>query len=121
MSIRFRTADPSKLLGLFNQAIANAHVSGAGSSITTWAHVVHSQKSFYTHRSANWADKAWLRAEIENGHLAFYVLAYNGVTLSRDVYAYYAGHLIETFIRHFYRLFSVGSATPNPDAHDAPF
>jgi hypothetical protein len=121
MAIHFRSNDPGRLLVALNQAIDNHHHNRQGQRIDTWRYVLHQQHYFYTHTSANWRDKAWLRADIEQGHLAFYILAFEGVRLTRDTYAYYAGHLIETFIRHFAGAYNLAQSTPNASGNDAQF
>jgi hypothetical protein len=121
MSIVFKTNNPNGLLAVFNQAIDNHLHSRSGPRVDTWRYVLHQQHHFYTHRSANWKDKAWLRADIETGQLAFYIRPFEGVRLTRDIYAYYAGHLTETFIRHFANTFSLAQTTPNVSGGDAAF
>jgi len=121
MAIHFRSSDPTRLLAAFNQAISNHQNGKPGPRIDTWRYVLHEQHYYYTHTSQNWRDKAWLRADIDQGQLAFYVRPVEGVRLTRDVYAYYAGHLVETFIRHFPSAFSLAQTTPNASGSDAPF
>ncbi len=118
MAVYFATNDPSALRDAFNQAIANHHRAGG---IDTWRHVVHEGKHFYTHTSAQYKDKAWFRAALEANRLAFHIRPFQGVSLTRDTYAYYAGHLIETFIRHFPKMFTITQATPSAAGDDAPF
>lgn len=121
MSIRYRSADPSRLLAAFNQAIDNHQNGRQGPRVDTWRYVLHQQHYFYTHTSQNWRDKAWLRADVEQGQLAFYILPVENVRVTRDTYAYYAGHLTETFIRHFAGAFSLAQTTSNADGNDAVF
>src|SRR6266516_1518944 len=71
--------------------------------------------------SAQYKDKAWFRAALEANRLAFHIRPFQGVSLTRDTYAYYAGHLIETFIRHFPKMFTITQATPSAAGDDAPF
>ena len=118
MAVYFATNSAPALLNAFNQTIAK---HGQAGGVNTWRHVVHQGKNWYTHTGANWKDKAWFRAEPEANRLAFYVRPVERVTLTRDAYAYYAGHLIETFVRHFPTLFSAGQATAAPVGDDAPF
>jgi hypothetical protein len=121
MSISFVTSDPKKLLAAVVQAIDNHAANKPGQRIDTWRYVLHQQHYFFTHTSRNWADKAWLRADIEDGKLTFYVRQVQDVPLTRDTYAYYVGHLAETLIRHFPSLFIVARSTPNPNGDDAKF
>jgi hypothetical protein len=120
MAVYFSTNNATGLLKAFNQAIANAH-QASSQRIDTWRHAVHNQSDFYTHTSANWRDKGWFRADVEANRLTFSIAAAQQVPLTRDVYAYYAGHLIETFIRHFPATFTAAQATPNATGNDAPF
>lgn len=120
MSIYFSTTNAAGLLKAFNDAIAGAH-HGNGQRVETWRHVIYNGQNYYTHTSANWRDKAWLRAETEANRLTFVILPVERVLLTREIYAYYAGHLIETFIRHFPRTFTAAQATPNAAGSDAQF
>jgi len=121
MAIYFKTNDPNGLLTLFNRAIDNHHNNGPKPRVDTWRYVLHEQHYFYTHMSANWADKAWLRADVEQGQLVFRIRAMPKVALTRDTYAYYTGHLAETFIRHFANAFSLAQITPNAASGDEAF
>jgi hypothetical protein len=120
MAAYFSTNNAAGLLKMFNQAIANTH-HGNGQRIDTWRHVVHNGHNFYTHTSQNWGDKGWFRADAEATRLAFHIVPVERVPLTRDTYAYYAGHLIETFIRHFPTIFAAAQATPNATGSDSPF
>jgi hypothetical protein len=121
MAVYFTTNNAAGLLKAFNQAIANAHHHGSGQRVETWRHVVHNQRDFYTHTSANWREKGWFCAAVEANRLAFYIMPTDGVPLTRDVYAYYSGHLIETFIRHFPTMFTAAQAMPNAAGSDSAF
>jgi hypothetical protein len=121
MAVYYATNSASALRDAFNQAIANHHRAGVGQRVDTWRHVLHDRRDFYTHTSANWKDKAWFRADLEANRLAFHILAFDRVPLTRDIYAYYAGHLIETFIRHFPTMFTIAQGTPNAAGADARF
>jgi hypothetical protein len=121
MAIFLATNNSAGLISAFNQAIANHQHNKPGQKVTTWRHVAHKGNNFYTHTSTNWADKAWLRGDAETNRAAFYIRPFEGVTLTRTVYSYYAGHLIETFIRDFPTLFTSAQATPNAVGNDAQF
>jgi hypothetical protein len=120
MAVYFGTSNAAGLLKAFNQAIANAH-QGAGQRIETWRHALHNGHNFYTHTSQNWRDRGWFRADVEANRLAFYIVAAQGVPLTRDVYAYYGGHLTETFVRHFPTMFTAAQATPSAAGSDTSF
>jgi hypothetical protein len=111
MAIFFATNNAAGLLTAFNEAIAN-NQPAKGAQITTWDSTLYEKRYFYTHKSQNWGKKAWLRADIEPNRLAFYIQPYDKVPLTRDTYSYYAGHLIETFLRHFFTTFTMAQATP---------
>lgn len=90
-------------------------------AIDTWERVNQDGIDYYTHRSQQYAKKAYFKPAIENNQLAFYIVPAKNVSLTRDVYSYYIGHLGETFIRHFPTRFSWVQATPNPHGQDAAF
>ena|SRR5579862_2958937 len=121
MAVYFSTNNAAGLLKAFDQAIANHDHGGIGQRIETWRAVVHEGRKFYTHTAQNWKDKAYFSAAAEANRLTFHIVAAKGVPLTRDIYAYYAGHLIETIIRHFPTLFTVAQATPSAAVGDAPF
>ena len=121
MAVFFQTQAPQALLTAFNNAIAlPANQAGA---IDTWERVHHGGVDYYTHRSQQYGRKAFFKPaiEIQNNQLAFYIMAAEKVPLTRDVYSYYAGHLVETFIRHFPTRFTLVQATPNHAGQDATF
>jgi len=119
MAIFFQTQSPQALLTAFNQAIALP--SNQTGAIDTWERVNQDGIDYYTHRSQQYAKKAYFKPAIENNQLVFYIVPAKNVSLTRDVYSYYIGHLGETFIRHFPIRFSWVQATPNPHGQDAAF
>lgn len=121
MALFLTTPNAAGLMRSFNQAIANNVHQAPGPRVATWRHVVHEGSNYYTHTSANWKDKAFFRGEVEANRAAFYIGPAKGVTLKRDVYAYYAGHLAETFMRDFPTLFASAQATSNAVGDDSPF
>jgi hypothetical protein len=119
MAVFFQTQASQALLTAFNNAITlPANQAGA---IDTWERVNHGGVDYYTHRSQQYGRKAFFKPAIENNQLAFYIVAADKVPLTRDVYSYYAGHLAETFIRHFPTHFSWVQATPNRYGQDTAF
>lgn len=110
MAIYFSTSKPKALHAAFDQAIDEGH-------ITTWE---RDKDGDYTPKAANWARKLWLRPSEEpgNGRLAFYTIPLQGKKIQRVDFAYYHGHLIETFINHFQDDFSEGCATPYASGKD---
>ena len=108
MAIYFETSKPGALHAAFDLAIDDG-------SITTWE---YDKDGDYTHKALNWAKNMWLRPIEEAGKLSFYTLPRKDKKIDRTNFAYYHGHLIETFINHFSDKFSVASATPSPAGKD---
>lgn len=104
MAIYFNTDTPRGLLTAFNEAIDD-------SSITTWERDTDGD---YTHKADLWKRKLWLHAVIDANRLAFYTIPPQDKKIQRNDFAYYHGHLIETFINHFHNRFEIAQATPNP-------
>jgi hypothetical protein len=92
--IKFTTSEPHQLLAKFDAAIAKG--SGPG-SITTWQKV----EDDYTHVAPGWAKKAYMEPKIEPNGLVFNIIKNVSTNVTVEVYAYYHGHLMETFLRHF--------------------
>jgi hypothetical protein len=92
-------------------------------AIDTWERVGHAGTDYYTHRSQQYGRQAFFMPaiEIQNNQLVFYIVAAQNVPLTRDVYSYYVGHLLETFIRHFPTRFTASQATPNRAGQDTAF
>jgi len=111
MAIHFSTSTPKQLLTHFDARIAQKEPKG---KITTW----RKQDDFYTHTSDQWKEKAWLWATAHQGKLTFNIAPSKGATLTLVAYAYYHGHLIETFINHFVEEFSSGTATAKAESPD---
>src|SRR3954466_14721295 len=108
MAIYFSTDKARALHTAFDKAINGGH-------ITTWDRDADGD---YTHKAANWKQKLWLRASEESQRLAFYTIPPKDKNIQLVDYAYYHGHLIETFINHFPSDFSQASATPRGTAND---
>ncbi len=109
MAVYFVTAAPAALLKAFDDRIAQTEAKG---KITTW------QKSpdgkFYTHKAEDWKAKAWFQATVDQGRLRFNIIRPKDKNVAVEVYGYYHGHLIETFLNHFDRDFSEGTVTSMP-------
>ncbi|VVT07312.1 conserved hypothetical protein [Sphingomonas aurantiaca] len=102
--ITFYTENPKSLLAAFNAAIALG--SGKG-SITTWDII----DGDYTHAADQWNRQAYFEAVISPGILQFGIVRNQANPVSIEVYAYYHGHLIETFLRHFDQMFDTVTST----------
>ena len=113
MALVFMTANPKKLLNDFDARIAQHEASG---KITTWE---RDKDGDYTHKSDNWAKKAWFRPVVGLDRLTFNIIKPKNVNnITSPVYSYYHGHLLETFLNHFDTQFSNGSATANCTSSD---
>jgi len=108
MAIYFTTETPRGLLKAFNDAVDQG-------DITTWE---RDSDGDYTHKAQDWKKKLWLTPTPETHRLAFYTIPPSGKKLARKDFAYYHGHLIETFINHFPKIFDLAQATPNADGSD---
>lgn len=113
MAINFSTLDASGLLKKFDSAIKQIEPKG---KITTWE--IHSDGKHYTHKAPEWKSKAFLRAVVESNQLKFNIVAPKNGAISSLVYAYYHGHLIETFLTHFESSFVNATASSYPEKGD---
>ena len=105
MAISFTTQNPQALLKAFDQAIHDGHIA-------TWEK--SDDGKFYTHKAANWARKAWFKPVLGTDRLTFNIVRPQNANITTLVYAYYHGHLSETFLNHFDKGFghSISSAFP---------
>jgi hypothetical protein len=106
VAVYFDTSKPQALLDKFIARVNQKEVEG---KITTWKQ--HKDKVHFTHTSAEWHEKAFMKPKVERDRLVFNIIQPQGVTVTWIVYAYYHGHLIETFINHFHDNFTEGKAT----------
>lgn len=105
MAVIFLTPNPKSLLTNFVTRIQQTAPTG---KITTWE--VNNNGDF-THKASQWASQAWFRPVVGGDRLTFNIIKPQNKDVSGVVYAYYHGHLIETFLNHFDKEFSAGSAT----------
>jgi hypothetical protein len=108
MAIYFTTETPRALLKAFNDAVDQG-------DITTWE---RDSDGDYTHKAQDWKKKLWLTPTPETHRLAFYTIPPSSKKIARKDFAYYHGHLIETFLNHFPKKFDLAQATPNADGSD---
>lgn len=106
MAVHFECTDPQTLLRNFDAHILQRESVGR---ITTWEKSQDGQ--YYTHRAAEWARKAWFKAGVQGNCLSFYIVKSRDVELTGRAYAYYHGHLIETFLAHFDTQFTRATAS----------
>jgi hypothetical protein len=112
MAIHFVTSDPAGLLKAFDARINQKEAAG---KITTWEKAADGH---YTHKATEWAKKAWFKPAVEAGQLTFNIIKPQNQNVSVTVYGYYHGHLLETFLNHFDKLFSSGNASALPEKSD---
>lgn len=113
MAVHFDCESPNALLDAFNSRIAQTEPKGR---INTWE--LHSDGPYYTHLAAEWNRKAWMHPKIQPGRLTFSIVRSRDSTVSSLAYAYYHGHLIETFLAHFDGMFSSAIASAMPEGDD---
>lgn len=105
MSVTFATKNPQSLLDAFKKRV---NQDDQKDKITTWEE--NSQGNF-THKAAQVAKQAYMCPSIGENVLIFNIRAPKDKPISDYVYAYYHGHLTETFITHFKSYFSTASST----------
>jgi len=113
MAIHFTTKDAESLLQAFDAKISQEEPKG---KITTWEK--SDDGKYYTHKAAEWNKSAWLRPKIEETQLTFNIIKPKNKNISAVAYAYYHGHLIETFLNHFDKSFQSGVASALPETDD---
>jgi hypothetical protein len=106
MAARFFTDDAQKLLDSFNARIEQKEAAG---KITTWER--SNDKKYYTHKADEWHKKAWFKPTVYSDRLTFNIIKPKNANVSALVYAYYHGHLTETFLNHFDQLFTRSVST----------
>lgn len=112
MAIHFTTSKAQPLLASFDSRISQTQSQG---KITTWEKTAD---GYYTHKAHEWARKAWLRPKVETNRLTFNIIRPQNQKVSPLVYAYYHGHLIETFLNHFDGDFNNAIASALAEAGD---
>ena len=113
MAVHFECVKPQALLRDFDLHIMQRESNGR---ITTWEKTPH--EKHYTHRAAEWARKAWFKAEVQEGLLSFFIVKSRDLDVTARAYAYYHGHLIETFLAHFDSQFSRATASAHAERGD---
>lgn len=114
MAVHFQCIAPGELLRAFDACIAQQEP--AAGRITTWEK--HADGKHYTHRAAEWSGQAWFKAHVQDGQLSFLIVKPRSADVTARAYAYYHGHLIETFLAHFDLRFSRAVASALPDNGD---
>lgn len=113
MAVHFTTTAAQALLKEFDKRIFQTDQAG---KITTW------EKSddgiYYTHKAKDWHAKAWLKPVVQNDQLVFNIIKPKNADVTAVVYGYYHGHLTETFLNHFDKMFKFGMSSALPSAGD---
>lgn len=113
MAVDFISSNPQNLLKEFNNAIEQDEPKG---KINTW--IRSKDEKFYTHKAEEWNSKAWFKPVIKDGILTFNIIKPQNADISTVTYAYYHGHLSETFLSHFDELFSKAASSAMPTSAD---
>jgi hypothetical protein len=113
MAAHFLTSTAQALLKDFDARIAQASPQG---KITTWEKSADGK--YYTHKDAQFHKKAWFLPKIETNQLTFNIVKPKDQNVNSVTYAYYHGHLIETFLTHFDKSFSAGIASALAETGD---
>jgi hypothetical protein len=113
MAVSFLTDAAKTLLKKFDAKIDQHEAKG---KITTWERSEDGE--YYTHTSAEWKKKAWMKPQIKSDRLVFNIIKPKSSAVTTTVYGYYHGHLIETFLNHFDTAFTEGKATAQATSDD---
>ena len=106
MAVHFVCSKANALLQTFKDRITQEEPKG---KVTTWE--ISQDGQYFTYRAADWGKKAWMKPACEEGMLTFHIIKPKNMKVSKLVYAYYHGHLIETFLSHFDHDFTAASAS----------
>jgi hypothetical protein len=115
MALHFMTTDAKKLLAEFEARIKQTEPKG---SITTWDRLVHENVVYFTHKAADWHRLAYFRPTVGIDRLTFNIVKPKDTPISSLVYAYYHGHLTETFLNHFNGLFKQAISSARAETGD---
>ena len=111
MAVIFTKCDPKALLKEFQDKIKQKKAEG---KINTW----EENAGNFTHTSRQWNQQAFFKPIIGEELLEFSIVRPQGKKISDEAYAYYHGHLIQTFLTHFGGSFKYGAATGTPTKDD---
>jgi hypothetical protein len=115
MALHFMTTNAKKLLAEFEARIKQNEPKG---SITTWERLVHDSMVYFTHKADSWAKLAYFRPTVGVDRLTFNIIKPKDKSISSLVYAYYHGHLTETFLNHFDELFEQAISSAKAEVGD---
>ncbi len=101
MAVRAFTDDPEELLSALKKAIDEG-------VIYTWR--IDSDGDL-THTSTQWGGRAWMRPKVLEDRLLFNIIASKKEKMSKTLYGFYHGHLIQTLLIHFDSKMNIVTAT----------
>lgn len=115
MAVHFICDQPSALLNMFIERVSQTEIKG---KITTWR--PDPSGRYYTHTSGDQHGKAWFKPNVppSGDRLTFNIVNPEDTLISSYSYAYYHGHLIETFLNHFDEAFLSGVSSALPESGD---
>lgn len=105
----FSTTQPDVLLQAFKDAINH-------NTITTWK--LHQNGHFF-HTDHQTKGAAWFVPSVSQNMLIFNILKPSDSNVTPFIYSYYHGHLVETFLYHFSKTFSVVTVTAEATTGDS--
>lgn len=113
MALIFYTLTSKTLLKSFEEKIYQDEPKG---QIRTWK---KTKKGNFTHTSEQWGSKAFFKPKVGTDRLIFNMIPLaGGKKISVEEYAFYHGHLTETFIVHFDSKFTKAVSTAKPSDND---
>jgi hypothetical protein len=101
VALTFSASQPDGLLKAFRKAIDDKNIK-------TW---LYNDSGDFYHTDHQTQNRAWFRPRLTSGQLIFNAICPKGGMLPYFVYAYYHGHLTETFIFHFHDNFTVATSS----------
>lgn len=112
MALIFFTDKAKALLSAFEERIAQEDPKA---KIRTWK---KTKKGNFTHVSEQWGKKAFFKPKTLDDRLIFNIIPLARSEVSVEQYAFYHGHLTETFIVHFSGKFVKAVSTAKPTKND---
>ncbi len=115
MALHFLTSDGKGLLAAFDARIAQTEPKG---KVTTWERLVHNKVVYYMHKADDWSREAYFKPVVKTDRLTFNIVKPDNKNLSNVAYGYYHGHLTETFLNHFDKLFTYATSSATGEMGD---
>lgn len=101
MTIIVKTSNPAGLLKKIKKAIDD-------NEVRSWS---YDKDGDFTHDSAQWSKKAWLRPKMEDEELRLTIIKPKDTKISSQVYGLYHGRFIDMLLTHFDSQFTTAAAT----------